>query len=96
MNKNSLTEAKFRAEAQARGFQIYHKGYPDYCFVKGNAAVFVEVKRPTMKSGKKQGFSRHQQTMMAILTRLRIKCTTYYSDDDFWDKLQFSPLEPPL
>lgn len=95
MNKNSPTEAKFRAEAQARGFEIYHKGYPDYCLVRGDTAVFVEVKRSTVKSGKKRGFSRHQRTMMTILTRLGIKCTAYYGDDSFWNKLEVSPLTTP-
>lgn len=88
MNKNSETERQFRLEAAARGFEILHKGYPDYCLVKDGQAFFVEVKKPSMVNGPKKGMSKHQKRMQEVLKENGLFCEVYYGTDGFWNNLQ--------
>ncbi|MFA5396812.1 MAG: hypothetical protein WC346_12465 [Methanogenium sp.] len=75
MNKNSEVETKFRDEAKNKGFEIFHKGYPDYVIRKDGKIIFVEVKRKCRSI--KQGFSKHQLQMKAILQSLGCEYRVY-------------------
>lgn len=61
------------------GWEIYHRGFPDFIMFKDGMVKFVEVKRKQKRPTKKMGLSRYQRRVIEILNTIS-SCIVEYID----------------
>lgn len=64
-------EAKVSESLQAQGYEVYHKGFPDFLAYNPQTSklLFVEVKRKLRRPTEKMGLSAHQRRVIEILRK---------------------------
>jgi hypothetical protein len=62
-------EKRVAEEYAAQGFEVLHKGWPDFLVIKDGKIRMIEVKRKQSRSTKKMGLSKHQARMKEILSQ---------------------------
>jgi hypothetical protein len=62
-------EAKVYEEYKKEGWEVFHKGWPDFLVYKSGNLRMIEVKREQKRPSKKMGLSKHQRRMKEILER---------------------------
>lgn len=60
-------EAKIYDEYTKGGWEVFHKGFPDFLLYKNGEIRFIEVKRKQKRITKKGGLSPHQRRVKEIL-----------------------------
>lgn len=78
--KNNKREIAVRDRYLNQGYECLTKGYPDFCFVRGNEVIFVEVKRKLKYPTSKMGLSKQQRRMIDILKQLGLEVRVEYVD----------------
>ena len=58
-------------ELVSQGYEVYHKGYPDFLAYKSdtNELLFIEVKKKQKKPSLKMGLSDHQRRVIDVLRK---------------------------
>jgi len=78
MNKREL---KILNELLSQGYEVYHKGYPDFIAYhpETEEVRFVEVKRQQRRPTPKMGLSKHQERVIEILRKIARVDVSYIS-----------------
>ena len=53
----------------SEGWEVFHKGWPDFLMFKDGKVLMIEVKRVQKKKTPKMGLSSHQQRVKEILSK---------------------------
>ena len=76
--RTNRREQTVKARYVAQGYEAIQKGWPDFCFVRGDEVRFVEVKRAGSQHTEKMGLSAHQRRMIKIFRQLGLHVTIAY------------------
>lgn len=89
------TENRCWKKSLKKGYEVLHKGWPDFCLVRGDEIVFVECKNERMKEGR-DGLSSDQRRMKTILESKGFRWFLYRGKkDDYIFNTDFSPCKKP-
>ena len=79
------TEQIFIDKMVAKGWEVYHNGFPDFLCQKGNITYLVEVKATASEQLKPD-----QITMMGLLQNLGVECYRWSPDSELSKELTLS------
>ena len=79
----TLTERAFAEQMEAKGWQVYKYGFPDFLCIKDDRFILVEV-----KANKKDHLKPHQIEVLGLLTNRKFESFVWSPDDP-----QLLPLE---
>lgn len=69
--KCNLRESKILTRLLKKGFEVYHRGFPDFLAYQEetNTLIFVEVKRKQRRKTHKMGLTVYQRRVIEILKK---------------------------
>ena len=71
--KSNFREKTIKEKYEKLGYEVLHKGWPDFLIFNDKDVIFLEVKRQQKFETKKSGMSKHQTKMHEILKRCGLK-----------------------
>lgn len=63
-------ERKVAEEYERDGWEVLHKGWPDFLMVRNGEIRLIEVKRKQGRETKKMGLSAHQRKVKEVLEKI--------------------------
>ncbi len=81
-------EERLKKLAEHDGWEVIHKGWPDFACIRGDETMFVEVKKY-----KGEMLKKHQHYLMTHFAKLGLKCYKWTVDEGFEQILHDTPFK---